>query len=194
MRYFLLCLFLLILLLTACDKETTAIRADKETGNLTILLTDAPAAYDSVNITFAEISAHLDSEWVNVLIDTTTVNLLDWTNGNTMLLSSEDVPVGKYTQIRIKIIDAEIGIDSLVFPLDVPSGAQSGLKFGHQFTINEGSSYEMVIDFDACRSIVRVGPPHNPKGYKLKPRIRITPTADSLLQKVDLVLKTYLGK
>ncbi|MCK5033948.1 MAG: DUF4382 domain-containing protein [Calditrichia bacterium] len=177
MRHLLLSLFLLILVLAGCEKETTGVDADKQTGNLTILLTDAPASYDSVNITFAEVSAHLDSTWLNILIDTTTVNLLDWSNGNVMILGSEDVPAGKYTQIRIKIIDAEIGVNGQVFPLDVPSAAKTGLKFGPQFTINEGSTYEMVIDFDASRSIVTTGPPHIPTGYKLKPRIRVTSTA-----------------
>ena len=177
MRHLLLSLFLLILVLAGCEKETTGVDADKQTGNLTILLTDAPASYDSVNITFAEVSAHLDSTWLNILIDTTTVNLLDWSNGNVMILGSEDVPAGKYTQIRIKIIDAEIGVNGQVFPLDVPSSAKTGLKFGPQFTINEGSTYEMVIDFDASRSIVTTGPPHIPTGYKLKPRIRVTSTA-----------------
>jgi hypothetical protein len=171
-------IFSFILLISqSCEKNTSGIDSENKTGNLTILLTDAAANYDSVNITFAEVSAHLDSTWLNVLTDTTTVNLLDWSNGNTMILGSEDVPAGKYTQIRIKIIDAEIGVNGQVFPLDVPSGAQSGLKFGPQFTINEGSSYEIVIDFDASRSIVTTGPAHNPTGYKLKPRIRVTSTA-----------------
>ena len=31
------------------------------------------------------------------------------------------MPVGKYTQIRIKIFDAEIGVDGQVYPLSVPS-------------------------------------------------------------------------
>ncbi len=171
-------MFILILTINqGCDKDSTGIDSDTGTGNLTILLTDAPANYDSVNITFAEVSAHLDSAWINVLLDTITVNLLNWTNGNTLVLGSDEVPAGKYTQIRLKIIDAEIGVNGQVYPLDVPSGAQSGLKFGPQFTINEGSSYELVIDFDASRSIVTTGPPNNPTGYKLKPRIRVIPTA-----------------
>jgi hypothetical protein len=168
---------ILLLFSQSCDKNSSGINSEIKTGNLTILLTDAAAIYDSVNITFAEVSAHLDSAWLKVMTDTTTVNLLDWSNGNAMVLGSEDVPAGKYTQIRIKIIDAEIGVNGLVFPLDVPSGAQTGLKFGPQFTINEGSSYELVIDFDASRSIVTTGPPHNPTGYKLKPRIRVTSSA-----------------
>ena len=177
MRQLIFGFILLIIVFTGCEKDTTGIDSDNKMGNLTILLTDAAANYDSVNITFAEVSAHLDSTWLTVMTDTTTVNLLDWANGNAMVLGSDTVPAGKYTQIRIKIIDAEIGVDGQVFPLEVPSGSKTGLKFGPQFTINEGSTYELVIDFDACRSIVTMGPPHNPHGYKLKPRIRVISNA-----------------
>jgi uncharacterized protein DUF4382 len=177
MRQLIFGFILLIIVSTGCEKDTTGIDSDNKMGNLTILLTDAAANYDSVNITFAEVSAHLDSTWLTIMTDTTTINLLDWSNGNAMVLGSEDVPAGKYTQIRIKIIDAEIGVDGQVFPLEVPSGAKTGLKFGPQFTIKKGSTYELVIDFDASRSIVTMGPPHNPHGYKLKPIIRVTSTA-----------------
>ena len=43
---------------------------DLATGQLTIYLTDAPAAaFDSVNIIFSEVSAHIDSQWVTVRSD-----------------------------------------------------------------------------------------------------------------------------
>jgi hypothetical protein len=176
MRQLVFIFFIFIIVITGCKKDTTGIDPPQE-GTLKIYLTDAAAVYDSVNITFAEISAHLNSTWLTVVTDTMTINLLDWSNGNSMILGSNNVPAGKYTQIRIKIIDAEIGVDGQVFPLEVPSGAQTGLKFGPQFTISEGSTYEMVIDFDVSRSIVTTGPPNSPTGYKLKPRIRITSIA-----------------
>ncbi|NIT55034.1 MAG: DUF4382 domain-containing protein, partial [Aliifodinibius sp.] len=80
------------------------------TGMLTIYLTDAPtiATFDSVNITFSQVSAHLDSEWVTVQGDTLTANLLDLYNGNTIVFGSAEVPAGKYTQVRIKIDDAYV--------------------------------------------------------------------------------------
>lgn len=159
--------------ITGCEKDTTGIDTSDETGNLKIWLTDAPAVYDSVKIYFSEVSAHLDSQWIVVPIETMGVDLLDWTNGNAMILGSADVPAGKYTQIRIKIDTAEIGVDGQVYPLDVPSGAKTGLKLGPQFTINPGATYELVVDFDVNKSIVTMGPKHNPIGYKLKPRLRI---------------------
>ena len=172
MRLLIIGLSLLMIILTGCETNTTGIESG-QTGTLTIYLTDAPAAYDSVNITFSEVSAHIDSEWVVVQGDPVTVDLLEWSNGKSMVLGSADVPAGKYTQIRIKIDEAEIGVNDQVYPLDVPSGAQTGLKFGPQFSIEAGSSYELIVDFDACRSIVTMGSKKDPKGYKLKPRLRV---------------------
>lgn len=165
-------LTLLGMILYSCDKEPT--EPSIENGYIIIHLTDAPADFNAVNITFSEISAHLDSEWVTIDIEPdSTVNLLDWTNGKSMILGKDEVPAGKYTQIRLKIKAAEIVVDNVTFPLDVPSGAKTGLKLGLHFTINPGSIYELVIDFDVNKSIVTTGPKKNPKGYKLKPHIRI---------------------
>lgn len=157
------------LFLFSCDKDSTGVSSEGSTGRLSIYLTDAPGDYDSVAVTFSQISAHIDSEWVHVMVDTMRVNLLDWANGETFLLSSSEVPAGKYTQVRIIIDSAEIGVDGQVYPLEIPSGAQTGLKFGPQFTISEGQKYELVLDFDVCRSIIKTGAGN----YKLKPRIRV---------------------
>jgi hypothetical protein len=55
--------------------------------------------------------------------------------------------------------------------LEVPSGSQSGLKLIHQFTIDSGKLYELLLDFNVDKSIVITG---NGK-YKLKPTIRVMP-------------------
>jgi hypothetical protein len=175
MRKFFSIIFILVFLLFVynCDTDSKGVNSKESTGQLSILLTDAPAVYDSVIITFSEISAHIDSDWVTVMHDPIRVDLLEWSNGRTLVLGSSDVPTGKYTQIRVKIDSAEIGVDGLVYPLDVPSGAKTGLKFGPQFTISEGSTFELVMDFDVNRSIVIMGSEKDPEGYKLKPRIRV---------------------
>jgi hypothetical protein len=41
--------------------------------------------------------------------------------------------------------------------LATPSAVQSGLKVIHPFTVEAGKRVDLVIDFDACRSIVRRG-------------------------------------
>ncbi len=172
-KRFLLIVAILALLFTLNNCDSNSTNSQNGNGTLQISLTDAPAAYDSVIIHFSEVSAHIDSDWVNVSIDPMRVNLLEWSNGETMLLGSADVPAGDYSQIRLIIDSAFVGVRGQVHELDVPSGAKSGLKLNIHFTINEGSTYEVVLDFDACRSIVTTGPKRNPHGYKLKPTIRV---------------------
>ncbi len=169
---------LLLTISYRCEKEPTE-PADGN-GYLIVHLTDSPADFDAVNITFSEMSAHIDSEWVNIDIESdSTVNLLEWTNGKSMILGQEEVPAGHYTQVRLKIKAAEIVVDEETFPLDVPSGAQTGLKLGFHFTIDPSSTYELVLDFDVNRSLVITGPKKDPKGYKLKPHIRVISNAVS---------------
>lgn len=147
------------------------------TGTLQISLTDAPAIFDAVNITFSEISAHIDGEWIAVRSeDPVTVNLLEWNNGKSIILGTADVPPGDYTQIRLKIDDAEVVADGKNQQVTVPSGLQTGLKLLTNFTVNAGSTFKLIVDFDAQRSVVTTGPPNNP-GYLLQPTVRVEPKA-----------------
>jgi hypothetical protein len=173
----LLSLLMVLFAAAGCNNDDAVVATQEGRATLRILLTDASAPYDSVVIRFSEISANIDSVWHTVVGDTQTVDLLEWSNGKALELGSADVPAGYYAQVRLRIDDAYIGVDGEVYPMDVPSGAQTGLKFGPGFMVMEGSTYELVIDFDAMRSVVTTGPPHNPKGYKLKPHIRLSTTA-----------------
>lgn len=173
---FLLMPLLLGLSLIGCSKDQNP-GTPAGTGTLKITLTDAPADFQAVNITFSEISAHIDSAWVTVRGEPITVNLLEWNNGQSIVIGTAEVPAGHYTQIRLKIDQAEVVVDGQTFPVTVPSGAQTGLKLIAEFTIPEGSTFELVIDFDANRSIVTTGPPNNPRGFILKPTIRVVPKA-----------------
>ena len=163
--------FIGVLILSCDDNQSTQIDPSK-TGTLQISLTDAPGDFDAVNISFSEISAHINNEWITVIDSPQTINLLEWNNGNSVIIGRADVPAGKYTQVRLKIDSAEVVIDDQAYEADVPSGAQTGLKLIANFTVIEGASYELVLDFDADRSVVRLGPPNNPRGFKLKPTIR----------------------
>lgn len=161
-----------------CDEKATDPQPGK--GILRIYLTDAGGLYDAVNITFTEVSAHIDGKWVTLSDDTQTVDLLEWNNGKTLLLGQAEVEAGKYTQIRLKIDTAEVVVnDELSYPLKCPSCAQSGLKLLANFEIVAGTTYDLVIDFDAERSVVAAGPPEDPNKFILKPTIRVTAKANT---------------
>lgn len=140
-------------------------------------LTDAPASYEEVNVTISEVSAHIGGEWHVVQQTPATVNLLDWTNGEVLELGTTDLPAGTYTQIRLKVDDASVVENGVTHDMTVPSGAQTGLKLNKTFTIEEDVLFEMVLDFDAHRSVVTTGPPSSPTGYMLQPTIRAEPLA-----------------
>ena len=147
-----------------------------DTGTLRVLLTDATAAYDAVNVTFSEVSVHLGNEiseadslsnWIVISDEVKTFDLLTLSNGATSLLGEKTLDEGHYTQLRLTLTDAEVVVDGTPYKLDVPSGV---LKFVSGFDIKDETPMELIVDFDAARSIHQTGK----KGdYKLKPTIRI---------------------
>jgi hypothetical protein len=67
--------------------------------------------------------------------------------------------------------------------LDISSGSQSGLKLNIHATIEPNTTYTLMLDFDAARSIVVSGN----QSYKLKPVIRTvaSETAGTITGTVD---------
>lgn len=66
-------------------------------------------------------------------------------------------------------------LDDTTYPLSTPSAEQSGLKLQVNQTLQEGIMYHVLLDFDANKSIIKLGN----GGYKLKPVIRTVEIAVS---------------
>ena len=56
--------------------------------------------------------------------------------------------------------------------IDTPSAVQSGIKLINEFDVATGQRVDLVLDFDACKSIVTRGN----GAYTLKPVIQVIPT------------------
>ncbi|MFZ1729579.1 MAG: DUF4382 domain-containing protein [Bacteroidota bacterium] len=166
----LLPLLLISAVFSACSDDDGTTPATKAT--LSVSLTDAPADYDEVNITFSEIAISMNGGWVVLNGNPMTVNLLEWNNGKSIELGRQDFDPGKVTQIRLMVTHAELVKDGQTYQITIPSAEQTGLKIVTNFDLVAGSTYELVLDFDANQSIVTTGNPSNPTGYKLKPTIR----------------------
>lgn len=160
---------------TACSDDDS--NEPSNTATLAVSLTDAPAEYDAVNITFAEVAVSMEGGWVVLSGDAQTIDLLEWNNGKSIEIGRGDIEPGKITQIRLMVTDAEIVIDGRTEPVTIPSAEQTGLKLITNFNVEAGVTYELVVDFDAHKSIVTTGPPQNPTGYKLKPTLRVVEKA-----------------
>jgi hypothetical protein len=149
-------------------------------GAVHLRLTDAPADYDQVNIVVREVRVHQadfdddDGEgggWIVISDTETTYDLLELRNGvSTTLGVSENVPVGHYDQIRLVLgSGSNVVVDGVTYPLTTPSGMQSGLKVNGEFDVVEGETRELLLDFDAARSVHVTG---NQK-YMLRPVIKL---------------------
>jgi hypothetical protein len=155
--------------------DATAPAASGADGRLRLTLIDAPATFDSVKVTVVGVRVHragADSTdgWISVSDDTCDVDLLKLTGGNGVVIADTLLPAGRYTQIRLLLGDgANVGVDGMNYPLEVPSGATTGLKLNHPFTIAPDSIYAATLDFDAHRSVHRTGN----RRWMLRPVIRV---------------------
>ena len=159
-------------------------KKDKGNSRLNVYLTDAPAAYDAVNIDVVSVEIkstddQSDNGWQQLTLAKAGVyNLLDFRNGMDTLLSSVELPAGKVSQLRLILgsnNSVVINGNSIPLPLQTPSAQQSGLKFNIHADLAEGVTYKVWIDFDAARSIVNTGN----NNYILKPVIRTFTEATS---------------
>lgn len=176
-------------------------------GTLGISLTDAPACgYDAVNITVNKVRVHqsttasdTDSGWTDITLNPARkINLLNLTNGVLDKLGETPLTPGHYTQLRL-VLDANSGnglANSLILtgstsetPLDTPSAVQSGIKLINEFDVAAGQRVDLVLDFDACKSIVKKG---NSGSYGLKPVVKVVPAALNGIS--GFVATSLLGK
>jgi hypothetical protein len=184
-------LALLTLLLAGCGGGNGGgISGTGRDGTLRLAITDAPACgYDHVYITITKIRVHQsatavdgDSGWTDIVPTTTSrIDLLSLTNGVLVELGQTVLPAGKYTQMRL-ILAANGGLGTqpnAVTPtggvetaLTTPSAQQSGLKLDVNIDVAVGQVADFVLDFDACKSIVKRG---NSGEYNLKPVIAVIP-------------------
>ena len=168
-------------------------------GAFTLNLTDDPADLDSAVVTIDRVTlvtedgaenddeddgdddddGEDEEEGVITLTDQTrTIDLLRLQNGVDSTLAEEvTVPEGEYTQLRLVLKDST-GANYVITNsgekqnLQVPSGAQSGIKIvlpGEVEVENDGDQLAVTLDFDAEDSFVETG---NGK-HIFKPTVRV---------------------
>lgn len=174
--------------LVACGGGGSASTPPPSTmGTLKASITDAPACgFDEVNVTVSKVRVHTsataadtDAGWTEIVVPAQQINLLNLTNGVMQTLGTVNLAAGHYTQVRL-VLDANTGNNMVnnVVPtggvktnLVTPSGQQSGLKLNGQFDVAAGQQADILIDFDACKSVLTRG-----NGvYALKPVVKMIP-------------------
>jgi hypothetical protein len=184
---------LFIVMLAACGGGGES--SSSSTGTLSLGLSDATTAeYNAVYVTIEEVQVHMDEggSWQRVASPNKTYNLLELVNGVREQLGITEIETAHYTQMRLiigKSPDDTINLLSESHPyanyiidnadtyyeLKIPSGYQTGIKIVHGFDITENQTTELILDFDACRSVVQAG---NSGKWLLKPTIKIASLED----------------
>lgn len=162
-------------------------------GTLHVAMTDAPSCgFDHVYVTVNKVRVNAsstagenDGGWTDITLPAPKkVDLLSLTNGALFDIGRTALPAGQYQQVRL-VLSPNQGntlANSVVVsgtpgeqPLDTPSAAQSGYKIIQPFTVPADTLVDLILDFNACKSVVQRGN----GSYGLKPVITATPMAVS---------------
>lgn len=153
----------------SCSKD------NKEgTSTLHVRLTDAPTAFEEVNVDIREVRVKFSDDttntgWVTLNTFPGIYNLLDYQNGVDTLLATGAFPTQTVKEIRFILgPDNTIKDAGVVYPLTIPSGSESGLKIKVSRTL-QATLETIIIDFDAALSVKREGT----GDYKLRPVLRV---------------------
>ena len=175
-------------------------------GILHVSLIDAPACgFEAVYVTVNKVMVNQsataeekDSGWSNLALNPAKkINLLSLTNGVMEDLGETPLAAGHYNQLRL-VLDPNVGstiANSVVLsgttkeiPLVTPSSAQTGIKLINEFDMAAGQRVDLVLDFDACKSVVISG--HNTY-VAAKQTFGISPAVTVKSQAADMTTGTY---
>ena len=187
-------IFLMVMPLVSCGGSGSD-TGGGTTGTLVLGLTDDPGDYLHVYVTIKEVQVNQaaeeeedDSGWLTVLTPEETFDLLVLQNGVIANLGLAELEAGQYNQMRLildeekpaahpyanyLVIEGEEGEDPVEVELKVPSGFKTGIKIVHGFTIAASGATELILDFDANKSIVQAGKSGK---WLLKPTIKVLNT------------------
>jgi hypothetical protein len=168
----------LFLIIAAAISMTIVVSCSKENNDrptaLKVNMTDAPVAYDEVNVDLEEVRVKFRdgdslSSWMTLNTHAGIYNLLGLMNGVDTLIAMDTLPTNMVKEIRLVLgTDNSIVVSGTPYPLTIPSGSESGLKIKVNKTLS-GSLDSLLIDFDAALSIHQTGTGE----YQLRPVLKL---------------------
>jgi hypothetical protein len=153
---------------------TAFVSCSKDKGNakLNVRMIDAPGDFQQVNVDVQQVEVHTENGgWTVLPTNAGIYDLLTLQNDVSASLVNQGVlPAGKMTQFRMVLgPNNTVMVDSIIHPLDTPSAQQSGLKINVKTDFDPNELYEIILDFDAEKSVVKQGN----GGYNLKPVLKL---------------------
>lgn len=156
------------------------------TGTLSLQLTDAKVDEAlAVVLHYTHVTVHGDSgnTVVDVLDPLTgdpgrSINLLDYTNGDSVVLFEQELPAGNYSWMRLDVdfdpAKSYIELNDGQHPLSCTSCQNNGVKLNRSFSIGADQTVAFTLDFDLRSSIT-----FDNVNYHLRPTVRMVMTEAS---------------
>ncbi len=153
----------------SCSKHDSNSRGN---AKLSVRMVDAPGDFQQVNVEVLEVMVHNEFDgWISLPTNAGVYDLLTLQDDvSATLVNQGELPDGKINQFRLILgTDNTVMVDSVMHDISTPSAQQSGLKLNVKETFDANETYEIVVDFDAEKSIVKKGNGE----YSLKPVLKL---------------------
>jgi len=167
---------LIILAVSVAGFESCKKDNGNESAQVQIRLTDAPAAFQEVNVDIQSVRVKFRNDdndstknWVDFTTRAGVYNLLALQNGVDTLLGTGTLPERQVKEIRLILgPNNSIKDNGVTYPLIIPSGAESGLKIKFNKSLNADLN-TIIVDFDAALSVRQTSSGE----YRLHPVLKI---------------------
>ncbi len=160
---------------------------DTKPGSIRFALTDAPACgLDQVQVTVDRIRVHRNADaadtaagWSELRLQPARrIDLLSLANGALVELGSLSLAASRYANFRLVLAANGSGppansvvVGGIETALTLPADAStSGIRVATQVSVDESRVSDLLLDFDACRSVQASG-----AGYLLQPVVTAVP-------------------
>lgn len=165
------CVAVMALFIVSCSDENPAESQDNM-ARIKITAFDAPApdGIEHLYLNIIEVAIHHEENgWITFSDVDTTIDFLELINGVNVVLADGEITPGHYSQLRLILSDTnEIVVESITYPLTIPSGTQTGVKLNLDFDISAGEFVHLFVDFDVSQSVIVAN-----NQFKLKPTYRV---------------------
>ncbi len=152
----------------ACNKDDSLTSPTK----LTIRMTDNPVAFEEVNIDLQKVYvfSEVGKDSFELGTNAGVYNLLEYQNGLDTLIATATLTADTLKEVRLVLGENNtVLLDGESFGLKTPSAHQSGLKIKVNQPLADIDEYNLLLDFDAEKSVVVQGNGQ----YLLKPVIKV---------------------
>ena len=146
-------------------------KSNSDSSQMKVRMTDAPALYDEVNIDLQSVEVKFAKDtthWATMQTNAGVYNLLGLQNGVDTLIAQGSFQTDMVKEIRLVLgTNNTIKVSGVVYPLTVPSGAETGLKIKVDEDLGANLT-TLLVDFDTNLSINA-----GAQGYFLVPVLRL---------------------